>query len=256
MSSDPITPSMGLRARWLATGALALVLVAVFAAPTFGPRAASAVDPSAAPEHTIAVTGMGRVIIAPDVADIQVGVTMSRSTVKVARADAAAAMTKVVAALRAAGIADKDIQTSILSLSPNYDYTANGQGKITGYTLSNAVSATVRDLDRISDALDGAMAAGATNVGGITFRVDDPAAAQAQARTQAMAQAKAKAEQLASAAGVRITGVASIDESSTTPSPINYDMRAAAPSAAGVATPVEVGTNEVDVTVSVSYLIG
>jgi uncharacterized protein YggE len=255
MSNHTISPAMGLRARWLSAGALATLLIAVFALPGLGPRAAVGVDPSAAPEHTIAVSGTGRVIVSPDVADIQVGVMLTRPTVKAARADAAAAMTKVVAALRAAGIVDKDIQTSVLSLSPTYDYSKGGQGKITGYQLSNAVSATVRDLDRISDALDGAMAAGATTIGGISFRVDDPASAQAQARDQAMAQARAKADQLASSAGVRITGVASISESATTPTPVAYD-RLAAPAAGVIETPVEVGTNEIDVTVSVSYLIG
>jgi uncharacterized protein YggE len=255
MSTSPITPVAALRARWLTAGALAALLVVVFAAPALGPRPVSGVDPTATGEHTISVNGMGRVIVSPDVADIQVGVTLTRPTVKAARADAAAAMTKVVAALRAAGIADKDIQTSVLSLSPTYDYSKSGQGKITGYQLSNAVSATVRDLDRISDALDGAMSAGATTVGGITFRVDDPASAQAQARDQAMAQARAKADQLATAAGVRITGVASISESSSAPTPVAYE-RTFAPAAGDVATPVEIGTNEVDVTVSVSYLIG
>ncbi len=176
MDTNPtVNASPSLRTRWLGAGALAALLVVALAAPSFGPHPAAAVDPTAAsPEHTIAVSGVGRVILAPDVADLRVGVSFTRPTVKQARADAAAAMTKVVAALKAAGIADKDIQTSTLSLSPNFDYNAGNAGKLTGYTLSNAVSATVRDLDRVGDALDGAMAAGATSVDGITFRVDDP----------------------------------------------------------------------------------
>ena len=245
------------RTRWLGTGALATLLVVALATPALGPRSASAVDPTAtAPEHTISVTGVGRVTIAPDVADLRLGVQLTRPTVKAARADAAAAMTKVIAALRSAGIAEKDIQTAALSLQPMYDYRSGGnQGKLTGFMITNAVSATVRDLDRVSDAVDGAMAAGATTVDGITFRVEDQAAAEAQARTQAMAQAKAKAQQLASAAGVSIVGVASIAEGSgSVPVPMPYAAGAKA-AALDVATPIQVGTNEVEISVSVTYLI-
>lgn len=256
--SPTILSSSSLRARWLGAGALAALLVVVVGAPALGPRSAAAVDPTATtPEHTIAVSGVGRVFLSPDVADIQVGVSLTRPTVKQARADAAAAMTKVVAALKAAGIADRDIQTSTLSLSPAYDYSAGGTGKLTGYTLSNAVSATVHDLDRLGDALDGAMAAGATNIGGITFRVDDPTAAESRARTAAMDQARATADQLAAAAGVHVIGVASVSETQASPSPIYYSGdKAAALSAGGVATPIQTGSNEVDVTVAVTYLIG
>ena len=258
MDTNPtVSASPSIRTRWLGAGALAALLVVALAARSIGPHPAAAVDPTATPpEHTIAVSGVGRVILAPDVADLRVGVSFTRTTVKQARADAATAMTKVVAALKAAGIADKDIQTSTLSLSPNFDYNAGKSGTLTGYTLSNAVSATVRDLDRVGDALDGAMAAGATSVDGITFRVDNPAAAEAQARTAAMAQAKATADQLAAAAGVRITGVASVSETSATPPPVYFaGDRAAAPSAAQVATPIQAGSNQVDVTVAVTYLI-
>ena len=118
------------------------------------------------------------------------------------------------------------------------------------------MSATVRNLDRIGDALDGSMAAGATSIDGITFRVDNPAAAEKQARTAAMAQARATADQLAAASGVQITGVASVSEASVIPNPVNFAAdKAAVPAAGGVSTPIQTGSNEVDVTVSVSYLI-
>jgi uncharacterized protein YggE len=253
----PTIQPPSLRTRWLGTGALAALLVVALATPSLGPRSARAVDPTGTtPEHTISVTGLGRVTIAPDVADLRLGVQLTRQTVKAARADAAAAMTKVVAALRAAGIAEKDIQTAALSLQPMYDYSNGGsQGKLTGFMITNVVAATVRDLERVSEAVDGAMAAGATTVDGVTFRVEDQAAAEAQARTQAIAQAKAKAEQLASAAGVSIVGVASIAEGSgSVPVPMPYAAGAKA-AALDVATPIAVGTNEVQVSVSVSYLI-
>jgi hypothetical protein len=256
MSSITI-PVPGPRIRLLAVGALSALLVVACAIPALGPRSTLAVDPTdQAPEHTISVSGTGRVTIAPDVADLRLGVQITKPTVKEARDAAAASMTKVVAALRAAGIAEKDIQTSILSLQPVYDYSTNGAApKLTGYQLTNTVAVTLRDLDRISDAIDGAMTAGATTMDGVTFRVDDPSAAEGQARTAAMADAKARAQALASAAGVTITGVASISESyAPTPTPMPYAgaLKAEAPS---VATPVQPGLSEVQVDVSVVYLI-
>lgn len=258
---DPITLTLRLpdaRVRWLAAGLAAGLLAASIASPLLAPRAAMAVDPATPAPRTIAVTGVGTIVTAPDVADLRLGVSFTRPTVKAARADAAATMTKVIAALKALGIADKDIQTANLSLQPAYDYSANANPpRITGYTLSNEVAITVRDLDKVGDAIDNSLAAGATTFDGLSFRVGDPATAQKQARTDAMNLAKADADTLAAAGGVAITGVQSISETlAQTPYPVYFG---AAPSAAGakdVATPVQVGTTDVTITVSVVYLIG
>ncbi|MFL5681038.1 MAG: SIMPL domain-containing protein [Chloroflexota bacterium] len=249
-------PMPDARIRWLAAGLAAGLLAAAFAG-TGGPHSAFAADPSVPPEHTISVTGTGRVVVSPDVADLRLGVAVTRPTVKAARSVAADQMSKVIAALKRLGIADKDIQTTGLSLQPNYDYSNNGNPpRLTGYTLSNSVAVTVRDLDKIGDAIDNSLAAGATTFDGVTFRVDDPARAQDEARADAMAQAKAKAQTLATGAGVSIRGVASIAETaSPTPYPIYFGAERAA-AIPDKATPVEVGTNDVTVTVTVSYLIG
>jgi uncharacterized protein YggE len=258
---DPITLTIrlpGSRARWLAAGLATGLLVATIASPAFAPHRTLAADPTTPAEHTIAVSGIGTVVTAPDVADLRLGVTFTRPTVRAARADAAAAMTKVIAALKALGIADKDIQTTNISLQPAYDYTSNANPpRITGYTLSNGVAVTVRDLDKVGDAIDNALAAGAKTFDGVSFRVDDPAKAQQKARTDAMTQARAHADTLAAAAGVTITGVASISETSAqTPYPIFYGAERGAAAAKDVATPVQVGTTDVTITVSVVYLIG
>jgi uncharacterized protein YggE len=250
-------PTIGPRTRLLAVGLAATALLAIASAPSFTPRGALAVD-ATTPEHTISVTGTGRVILAPDVADLHLGVSIQRSTVKAARADAAAAMTAVIAALKSAGIADKDIQTSGLNLQPQYDYSNGNAPRLTGYYFSNSVSATVRDLDKLGDAIDSSLAAGATTLDGVVFRVDDQTKAEAQARAAAMADAKAKADALASAAGVSITGVSSISETiAPTPYPVMYGATDAAGAAApkAISTPVQAGTNEVDVMVAVVYRI-
>ncbi len=257
----PITVTLrlpGPRARWLAAGLATGLVVATIASPAFAPRSALAVEPAVTPEHLITVNGVGRVAIRPDVADLRLGVAVSKPTVKAARADAAERMTRVLEALKKLGIAAKDLQTTTLSLQPNYAYTNDSKPpRITGYTLANAISVTVRDLDKIGDAVDDGLAAGATTLDGVSFRVDDPAAAEQRARTQAMAAAKAKGDALAAAAGAAIVGVASVTETAApTPYPIDYGaLRGAAIAQDDTATPVQVGTSEVVVTVAVAYLI-
>jgi uncharacterized protein YggE len=244
------------RLGWLAAGAFAGLALAVAFGPALAPRPTRAVDGATTPEHTISVSGIGRVTTVPDVADVRVGVMVTRAKVRDAQAVAATAMQAVIAALRKAGIADKDIQTTSLSLQPVYDYSSNGNPpRLTGYQIVNAVQATVRKLDTISDVIDGALSAGATTLDGITFRVDDPAPAEAQARDAAMKNARAKADALAKAAGVSITGVSQISEQpGSVPVPVPYFAEGAS-GAKAASTPIQVGTNEVDVSVSVVYLI-
>jgi uncharacterized protein len=257
---EPTTVSLTLpsaRARTLALGLAVGALGAAVVTSALAPRSALAVDPAAPKEHTISVSGTGRVITAPDVADLRLGVVVTRATVKDARNVAADQMTKVIAALKKLGIADKDLQTTGLSLQPNYTYSNGANPRLTGYTLSNAVSVTIRDLNKLGDAIDDGLAAGATTLDGVSFRVDDPAKAQDQARKEAMAQAKAKAQTLASAGGVSISGVVSIGEtSSALPPPVYYDGARFGAAVKDTATPVQVGTNDVMVTVTVEYLIG
>lgn len=245
------------RARWVALGLAAGLAVALIASPAFSPRQILAADPATPAEHTISVAGMGRVIISPDTADLRLGVLVTAKTVKDARARAATAMTDVLANLRKIGIADRDIQTTVLSLQPVYDYSTGPKPpRLTGYTLSNTVAVTIRDLAKVGDAIDGALAAGATTLDSVSFRVDNQTAAEKQAREAAMAEAKAKATTLASAAGVAITGVQSISETvAPIPYPIFYGEAAGA-AVKDVQTPVMPGTSEVSVSVSVVYVIG
>lgn len=259
MSPTTITltlPLPGPRIRWLAAGLAIGLLFAAVASPALAPRPVLATDPAATPDHTIAVTGTGRIVVSPDIADLRLGVSATKPTVKAARVAAAESMTRVLAALKKLGIADRDIQTTILSLQPNYAYPNNASPRLTGYTLSNGVAVTIRDLDKIGDAIDQTLAAGASTLDGVTFRVENPAKAEQQARAEAMAQAKTKADALASSAGVSIAGVASISEvAAPPPYPIYYGAERAAALAQDAATPVQPGTNEVIVTVSVAYLI-
>jgi uncharacterized protein YggE len=259
---DPITVTLrlpGPRVRWTAAGLITgLLVAATIAGPALSPRSSLAAGTTSDNEHTITVTGSGTVVVSPDIADVRLGVVVTKPTVKAARETAAEAMTRVIAALKKLGIADKDIQTTAVSLQPAYDYSAQtNPPRITGYNLANGVAVTIRNLDQTGDVIDDSLAAGATSLDGVTFRVDDPAKAQQQARTDAMNEAKSNADTLAKAAGVSITGVASISEASTpVPYPVYYGAAAGAPAADSVKTPVQPGTTDVTITVTVAYLIG
>jgi uncharacterized protein YggE len=259
---DAITVTLRMpspRVRWTAAGLITgLLVAATIAGPALSPRPSLAAGASSDNEHTVTVTGTGTVVVSPDIADVRLGVVVTKPTVKAARETAAEAMTRVIAALKKLGIADKDMQTTTVSLQPAYDYAAQANPpRITGYTLANGVAVTVRNLDQTGDVIDDSLAAGATSLDGVTFRVDDPAKAQQQARSDAMNQAKANADTLAKAAGVSITGVASISEASApVPFPVYYGGGAAAPAADSVKTPVQPGTTDVTITVTVAFLIG
>lgn len=204
--------------------------------------------------RTITVTGTGRVSVAPDVADLRLGVTTTEQTVSAARSGNAAAMSRVLAALRTAGIEARDIQTSNLSLSPAYDYSGPTP-RLTGHTLQNTVAVVIRELASVGAAIDGALEAGATTVDSISFRVEDAAPHQQQARTLAVADARAKAEVLAAAAGVSIAGVGSISELGGQ-LPIPFAGREMAKLAmADASTPVEAGTNDIAISVAIMFMI-
>ena len=234
-----------------------VVVIAAIALIGFGggvrfPVVGTTSTDTAATPHTLSITGTGRVFVTPDLGEVQLGVLVQRPTVAEASQAGAKAMTDVVAAVRTAGIPDADIQTSTLSLQPIYETKPEGGTQtIVGYQLRNGVTITVRKLDLIGQVVDGAVAAGATTIDGITFRVADPTPMQRQAREAAVADARAKADTLVRAAGTRITGIMSISES--TASPVWPSRGGATVDAAG--TPVLPGTTEIDVTVSMTYLL-
>ena len=206
--------------------------------------------------RTITVTGTGRASVRPDLADLRLGVTITAPTVESARSGSAATLAAVITNLKGLGIEDRDLQTSIVSVSPQYDYSREGAPpRLIGYSFSNLVATVVRDIERVGDAIDAALTAGATNVDHIAFRVADQSAAEREAREAAVADARVKAETFAAAAGVAIAGVAAIVESGAPipyPAPVVERMAFAARDAS---TPIEPGKNEVVATVTIAYRI-
>ena len=239
--------------RWIATGLAAGLLAATLAGAAAAPTQAQS---DSSDWRTLSVTGSGRVNAVPDVADVSLGVFEQGKEAAEASQKAAASMDSVVQALLGLGIDEKDIQTTSINLNARYDWNKE-PAEIVGWEARNMVSVTVRDIDAVGDAIDVVVEAGANEINGISFRVEDPSEAQALARTAAVEDARAKADQLAADAGVEIIGVVSISESGgQQPQPI-YMARAemAFASDAAASTPVLPGEVELSVNVFMVYEI-
>jgi uncharacterized protein YggE len=235
----------------------AIAVLVLAAANGLASAAQAAVD---RPFPVITVTGEAERSVAPDVAETSAGVTTEAKTVREAGEANAQAMTAVADALRQAGIAAKDTQTGQISIQPIY---GNNQGKregrpdepprIVGYRVSNQVRLKVRDIAKLGDVLDRAMAAGATDVFGISFVVSEPSKALDAARAEAMADAKRKAEIYAKAAGAQVGRAVDISESMGAPSRPARFAASTANRAMAAPTPVSAGENTLHVSLSVTY---
>ena len=237
------------------TAALALGLVAVVAA--LGLRGGAVSADTTAPvqsQATFTVSGTGSASIAPDEAHVQLGVSAQAATAQQAMANDSTAMQSVVAALEGQGVATADIQTSGLSLGPNY---APGQPdktpQIQGFQASNNVDVTVRDLTKVGALIDAALAAGANQVGGVSFAASQPQSAYAAAYKAAMADAQAAAQALAQAAGLTLGSVRSVTTNQGGCCVMQY---ATAARASAASTPVFGGQQSVSVTLQVVYNVG
>ena len=204
-------------------------------------------------DRTISVGGTGRVVIAPDVVDVRIGVVMTRMTVGEARTAAAEIAARVLAAVEGSGVAPADIQTETLSVQPEYDYEPAGP-RLKGQQVTFRYAITVRDLDRLGRVIDDALAAGATNLDSVVFRHHDPHAIEREARIAAMADARSRAELLAAEAGVALGEVVSIAEGSAAAPPHPF-ARAKLALAEAAPSPVEAGSLEIEAAVSVVYRI-
>jgi uncharacterized protein YggE len=239
------------RLRWLASG----LAVGMLAAAIVGPGAVLAQSDPNDQVRSISVSGVGRVKAEPDIANVSVGVTKQGKDAGEASQKAAKAMDAVIKSLLDLGIAENDMQTTSLNLNPTYDWDDNPPN-IVGWEASNMVNITVRDIEAVGDVVDTATKAGATNVNGISFRVEDPTMAEAEARAAAVAAAESKAQQLAVAAGVNIIGVLTITESGgQQPQPIYLARSEASFDTAAASTPVLPGEVELSISVFMQYEI-
>jgi uncharacterized protein YggE len=216
---------------------------------------ASASSANSSEPQGLSVSGEGRASAAPDVAVLGLGVSAKASTVGAANSQAQEAMTALLDALEANGVQEKDIQTTSLSIQPEYDYR-NDEQVLTGYRVSHMLQVKVRDIDRAGEVIDDAVQAGGDllQVQSISFTIDDTTALSSEARQKAVADAQAKAEELASLAGVTLGDPTYITESTSTPySQPYYDRSVAYSAEAAPATEISLGELEVVVSVNITY---
>lgn len=231
----------------LAPAAAAAILAAGCSAPQ-----AVAADPAAV-QRTIVVNGEGEASAAPDMAIVSIGVQTEALTAADALRQNSANMAATIDKLKKLGIAERDIQTSGLSVNPRYNYQDNRSPKVIGFTASNNVTVRLRKLDNAGSVIDEAVQSGANTLGGISFSFSDPKPLLEAARKDAVADAKAKAAVLTQAAGVRLGRLVNIQEGyASAPQPKMYSARM---EASDVSVPLQAGESSVNVSVSLTYEI-
>ncbi|HEY3888137.1 MAG TPA: SIMPL domain-containing protein [Caulobacteraceae bacterium] len=194
----------------LRAAGLACVLLASTAVVA---RAQGAADPARMFDATtLSLSAHGETKVVPDEATITLGVQTQAPVAAQAMAANAERMTQVTAALRRAGIADKDIQTSNLNLSPQYVYATDQPAKLTGYKASNDVTIRVEDLSRLGPVVDAVTAAGANQINGISFGLKDSRVAEDESRLAAVKALRAKADLYAGATGYHVARLVSLSE--------------------------------------------
>jgi uncharacterized protein len=233
-----------------------LMVMALAAVPLAGPVAAQAAPPILPDGTLLDVSAEGRTTRVPDIATIRAGVVSQGVTAAAALSDNAARMARVLAAVKRAGVQSRDVQTSNVSLSPQYRYADGKPPEITGYQASNSVSIRFRDIARSGAILDALVAEGANQIDGPSLSIDQPEAALDEARTDAVKRARARAELYARAAGLNVARIVSIAEAGQndggSPSPRVYAMTVRA---APAPTQIAAGEADVTVTLSVRFLL-
>ena len=213
-------------------------------------------------QQGIWVTGQGKTTAVPDVASLSVGVEAQEATVAEAQAEASAAMDRVMTALTSGGVAEKDIKTQYFNIRQRTRWDDETDKEIvTGYRVTNTVTAKIRDIDKVGSIIDAVAVAGGDliRIDSISFSIDDPSVYYKEVREKAMADANAKAEQLASLGGVKLGKPLYISEgiSSSIPKGVRMEMAGGAPVPAPAPSPppISAGEMEISLTVQVTYAI-
>lgn len=232
----------------LAQACASAVVVSAIMSAAIAPAAFAQEKPM---QRSITVSASGSVSAPPDRARINAGVLTQAATAREAMSANSAAMDKVIATIKAAGVDAKDIQTSDLSVTQatRYDNQTN-EPIVLGYRASNQVSILIRDLKRIGEIMDMVITAGAKQINGLSFEVSNADELKDEARTEAMAAAKRRAELLAKAGGATVGRVIEITESVMNEGPI---LRGRMAKMAAESVPVETGTLDLSAQVTVTW---
>lgn len=210
---------------------------------------------AAAPRTTMTLTGHGEVKVKPDMAIVTIGAMGSGTTAREALDLNNKAMQAIMALLKSAGIADKDIQTSGFSVAPRYNYNqTNEPPKIVGYDVTNNVTVMVRQLDGLGNILDTAVSQGSNTINGVSFTVANPEPLRDEARKLAFADARRKAEIYAGAAKILLGDIVSLNETAGVQPPVPVYAKTMAAEAAP-SVPIAAGEQVISVDVNVVWAI-
>jgi hypothetical protein len=234
---------MALRKRYAAAALLAALALALVALAGCGAAGTTATAGAAA--NTVTASGAGTSQAVPDTAEMSFGVTTTSPNAKSALDEASKTAEQIASAVKKQGIAGEDIQTQDVSVYPQ-TVDQNGKQVITGYQASLSVQVKVRDIAKLGEIISAANAAGANDISGPTFTIDDPAPARAKAIEEAVADARKSAEAMAKAAGKSVGGVLSMSSSDAGVSPMY-----SASDAAGAAKAVPIEPGQLDITANV-----
>ena len=231
---------------------LSLAAATAVAMPAMLPAQATAiVQPITGTRLDVSATGtVSRV---PDLAIISAGVVTKSTTATGAIADNAARMDRVRAALKRAGIADKDIQTSSINLNPDYRYENNQAPVLTGYQASNNVSVKFRDIRNSGKILDALVAEGANQINGPSLTIDKPETAYDEARVKALAAGRSRAELYARSLGMRVVKLVSVSEGGGNYPRPPMPMVMLAKAERSADTSIDPGSQDLEVTLSMSF---
>lgn len=203
-------------------------------------------------ERVISFSGEGKIKAAPDTAKFEAGlVTEGKDSITVQN-DNSEKMNKIIKYLKGRGVADADIKTSQYNLSPKYDYI-KGKTILSGYILNQSLTVTVRDIDKVGEFLDGAVSNGANQINSVSMFVDKPEELRAKAREAAVRGAQTKAVAAASAAGFRLGRLVGFSESAGEEPRIFYEALGKGGGAASPSPQIEPGSQEIVITVNLTY---
>lgn len=211
-------------------------------------------------QNIISINGEGKVTGQPDIALVDIGLITENAKVAEAQKENTEKMNKLLKAVKALGIEEKDLQTSVYQISPKYEYPPSGKYTLVGYTVNQSITLKIRDMAKISDVLAKVGETGVNSVGNLSFTIDDPEKLRSEAREKALANARSKVETLTKSLGVKIVRVTSFNENIS--SPIDYRYSKAPMMAEGLgiggggsAPDIQTGTLEIISSVNVSYEI-
>lgn len=228
-----------------------LLAILAMSSPIIAHAQASAPPPT---ESTLlSISSQAEASRVPDIATVSAGVVTQAADGDTALRRNAEQMNKVLAAVKAAGVAERDIQTSGIGLHPQYRYQDNQPPQITGYQASNTLNLKLRDVTRVGQVLDALVASGANQVNGPTFGIDDPEPLYDQARVAALKLAQARAQTYAKALGLRVHRVVSLNEGGGAMPPMPMPRMAMVKAEAFDSTPVAPGESSVSVQLNVVF---